>query len=795
MSSKGALRALIPLLVCAAAVLSAVAFDANPPVAFVATLSTAGTIVPRAIAVDPRGNSYLAGLTDSTDLPANTVTRVGSIVGEHIFVAKLNASGASFDYILHIGANRARRPLTGGPLTGVTALAVDAVGQLYATGTTFATDFPTVNAAQPSPLGTSWDAFAFKLSTDGRSLLYSTYIGGRDAGGRDNGTVAIGIGLDALGSAYITGTTTANEFPFTTDLSASRSGSVFVVKLSPVGSQQFAVRVGGAPAYDRPTAISVDGSGQAILVGQAGSVDFPTRNAVQPTCPALIPTVSQRCDAGFAAKLNAFGSGFVYSTFIGGVDPSSVVADGVGNAVIGAVGQVPFSTEAAHPRSGHMTTDVFAIRLGSSGVPIETRSFGGFGNDDGVVLVDQSGRLFASGTTRSDDLPIVNAIEDRHPDGPLFKTDWAGDRWNAMSGGLTGSIRALTIDPRTPTTLYAATFDAVFKSVDGGARWSTATEGMNIDLLAATDIAVDPSASSIVFAATGPGTYKSTDGGVHWTLVDRPTPGSGTRSVIAISPIDVNRVWVGTAGAGVRISDDGGLTWTNRNGGLPRHPGGSFVDVTSVAADPRDRDAAYLSAGSVFKTSDGGNTWIRLLPDVGGALLLHPSGRMYAAAGAWRSDNFGATWRRTNLGDALTTAAAIDPRNADVVYVGQPRTIRKTADGGANWITIDNGLTTRDFVNAIAVDPVRSQRVFAGSGQSSAPYIAVFRPLPIAARGVFGPRTPRRSPDVVLSSYLGKEDWAGLAVDPAGHAYVLTTYGRATARSGLAVTRITPPSN
>ena len=146
------------------------------------------------------------------------------------------------------------------------------------TGSTCATDFPVVNAFQPTkspPSGiTCEEVFVTKLDPTGSTLIYSTYLGGH---GRDG---AWGITVDAAGSAYVTGSG-SDGFPFTNALhpSCSSGGDAFVTKFNPEGSTlAYSTCLGGALGRG----IAVDSTDSAYVTGQAGA-DFPTTvDAFQP---------------------------------------------------------------------------------------------------------------------------------------------------------------------------------------------------------------------------------------------------------------------------------------------------------------------------------------------------------------------------------------------------------------------------------------------------------------------------------------------------------------------------------
>jgi photosystem II stability/assembly factor-like uncharacterized protein len=87
----------------------------------------------------------------------------------------------------------------------------------------------------------------------------------------------------------------------------------------------------------------------------------------------------------------------------------------------------------------------------------------------------------------------------------VFRSTNDGGSWSVVNTGLTNTnIRALAIDPVTPTTLYAGSWgDGVFKSTNGGGNWSAINTGLtNTDAIA---LAIDPATPAILYAGTGGG--------------------------------------------------------------------------------------------------------------------------------------------------------------------------------------------------------------------------------------------------------------------------------------------------
>ena len=114
-------------------------------------------------------------------------------------MTKLNPTGSALVYSTYLG---------GSDTDAAFGIAVDTVGNAYVTGDTRSTNFPTTLGAFQTAVG-GFDAFVTKLNPTGSALVYSTYLGGS---GVDDGH---GIAVDAVGNAYVTGTTTSPNFPTT----------------------------------------------------------------------------------------------------------------------------------------------------------------------------------------------------------------------------------------------------------------------------------------------------------------------------------------------------------------------------------------------------------------------------------------------------------------------------------------------------------------------------------------------------------------------------------------------------
>jgi hypothetical protein len=226
--------------------------------------------VTQAIALDPAGNAYAAGYTNSTNFPTTAgVLRTSNAGGYDAFVAKLGPAG-SFAYSTLLGTFVEDE---------ANAVAVDAGGNAYVTGHTYSSSFPTTAGAPQTVLGGNADAFVAKLNPTASALVYSTYLGGA---GLDD---AYGIGVDQAGAAYVLGNTVSTNFPIAggTPVQATSGGGydMFVAKLAPSGTALLYGTYLGGSANDYAGGLAISATGDVHVAGRTYSSDFPTQAAAQ----------------------------------------------------------------------------------------------------------------------------------------------------------------------------------------------------------------------------------------------------------------------------------------------------------------------------------------------------------------------------------------------------------------------------------------------------------------------------------------------------------------------------------
>jgi photosystem II stability/assembly factor-like uncharacterized protein len=231
------------------------------------------------------------------------------------------------------------------------------------------------------------------------------------------------------------------------------------------------------------------------------------------------------------------------------------------------------------------------------------------------------------------------------------------------------AIEHLYVDPTSPQTVYATTFDrGIYRSTDGGRYWDYLELR---DYFCSNAGPVGRSPAGVLFAVCGLGLYRSEDDGLSWQYPEQAPPWS-PRDVTALAFDDrfPERIWVGLdsvylepgSGKGVLFrSDDQGRSWTELGQEVVEQCPGYTTTVRSIAicsTDPYRMAMAVRSCG-LFLSNDGGQTWHRpegspldgnsvvdtLYNPAGGRCRLYAS---YAGRGGiwalWWSENGGLTW-------------------------------------------------------------------------------------------------------------------------------------------------------
>jgi hypothetical protein len=278
------------------------------------------------------------------------------------------------------------------------------------TGDTTSNDFPLSAGAPDASRGPSGDrdSFVTKLSANGRTLLYSTYLGGSTY------ETAGGIAVDGSGNAYVTGFTQSADFPTSLtafDHTLGGTEDAYATKLNATGTSFAYSTLLGGSGLEEAYGIAVDGTGNAFVSGDTSSADFPT------TAGAYDRSHGGNYDA-FVTKFGASGMSLGYSTFVGS-DPGGDVGRGIALDSFGAAYVLGSTDSAAFPTTdgtydatfGGGFSDAVFFRIAPSGSDLTYSTYLGGSNDDYAasngIATDPAGNAYVVGPTRSADYPVT----------------------------------------------------------------------------------------------------------------------------------------------------------------------------------------------------------------------------------------------------------------------------------------------------------------------------------------------------------------------------------------------------
>jgi len=442
-------------------------------------------------------------------------------------------------------------------------------------------------------------------------IEYTTLLGGADD------DKPSGIAVDGVGNVYVAGFTQSADFP-TTAGAFDRAGAVqtsvdaYVAKLNPTGTALvYSTFLGGNQDFDWARRVAVDAAGNAYIVGQTKSGDFPTTAgafarslAIPPNCPRCF---ADNYDA-FVTKLNPTGSALVYSTYLGGTDfddPRGIAIDSAGNAyVTGETASHDFpTTPGSYQPLHHGDYDVFVTKFNATGSALVYSTFiGGTLVDDGErIVVDSSNQALVMGFSRSPDFPTTPGAYDTTPNGAF---DITLSKLNAAGSAL------------------------VFSTVLGGSNMDT---GGGLALDPAGNIYVSGGTGSLDFPTTA-GAYDTTPSGndgfvtklnptasqVLWSTL---LPGGGAAGV---APDAAGNVWITGTTSSAAFPVTAGARQTTLNGTSDAFisefssDGAALLFSTFIGGQNADigDDIAVSSNGSVYVT---GHTFSVDFPATAGA--------------------------------------------------------------------------------------------------------------------------------------------------------------------------------
>ena len=618
------------------------------------------------IAVDSSKHAYVTGITRSPNFPTVNPFQASKHGKYDAFILKLSSEGDTLVYSTYMGGSSKEIGY---------AITVDSFDHAYITGMTQSLDFPTQNACKANP-GQN-DAFILKLSPEGDTLVYSTYMGGSLP---DEGT---GIAVDSYGYAYVTGTTKSPGLatPNTYQTSIKGSHDVFVLKLSLTGDSLVYLTYVGGSLQDYGAGIAIDASGFVYVTGRTASDDFPVLNAYQ-------PQHGGGSEDAFVLKLDPSFKQIVYSTYLGGEDADSARAislDLAGNAYVAGItrsSHFPLWNPLQWVRSGYF--DVFVTKINAHGTGLVYSTLLGGNGDDMAYGIASGfyGEVYVTGRTRSDDFPLETP----------FQSERAGNI-DAFVAKIRNSTPKITV--RNPnggdiwwggtTRMIRWSSDYVNGTVkieltrDGGSTWQTPFSGM-------------PNQGSIPYLVSGPSTKTAR---IRVSSATTPDIQDESNSNFAIASIQL-------------ISPNGSEVWPLASTKLIRWNSSGFNRPVKISL-----------------SRDGGNSWetlIKSTPDDGSEPWI-VTGPSTQNARISISSLTNSHTRDVSDSDFIIPEGSLKtvyPNGGELFSIGSKQTIRWNASGFAGGVKIqlsrDGGKNWEGLFSSTAND---GEKVWKVTGPST----------------------------------------------------------------------------
>ena len=376
--------------------------NSNGNAIFSTYLGGVGNEEAAGLTLDPLGNIYIAGTTESKTFPKRKASQKKFAGGTDGFITKFSPRGEVI-YSTFLG---------GSGFDDIRNFIVDTTGNITLVGKTGSANFPVQNAFQPI-FGGSDDVYITKLNDQG-AIIFSTYLGGSDK--ELNSNLDLRVVLDNANNLLLTGTTFSSNFPIVGNSfqpTYGQAGDIFLAKINMLGQPIFTTYLGGQGLETILRATS-DANGNVYLLGETNSQNLPLKNAFQS---------NQRGDKTLVVAKFATDGSLVFSTYLGGQlmqEVANFTSDSLGNAyVIGRTKSIDFPTRNAfQPMSGGgfgAFFDAFVTKFGANGNVVYSTFLGGSADENdqslGFSFVDPNGQVYLVGTTASPDFPTRNALQ------------------------------------------------------------------------------------------------------------------------------------------------------------------------------------------------------------------------------------------------------------------------------------------------------------------------------------------------------------------------------------------------
>ena len=385
-----------------------------------------------AIAVDSGGNVYVTGYSKSSAYPTTTGAYQASNSGSHgnVIISKLDGDLSNLLASTYIGGSYVDKGYS---------IAIDNSGNVYVTGNSCSSDYPTTTGAYQTSNSGSCNVIISKLNSDLTTLLASTYIGGSYL---DYG---YSIALDSSGNVYVAGATRSNDYPTTTDAyqtifnSSGDNPDIIISKLDGNLSNLLASTYLGGESSDEGFSITLDSSNNVYITGNSSSeIDYPTTTGTYKT--GYFGNV-------IVSKLNSDLTTLLASTYIGGsyLDYGySIALDNSGNIYItgySSSSDYPTTTNAYQTSKKSNYWDIIISKLNNDLTTLLASTYIGGSNQEygSSLAVDSSSNVYITGNSYSSDYPTTTGA---------YQTSYSGSLNDVIVSKLDSDL----------TTLKASTY-------------------------------------------------------------------------------------------------------------------------------------------------------------------------------------------------------------------------------------------------------------------------------------------------------------------------------------------------
>ncbi|MBS1850246.1 MAG: transcriptional regulator [Acidobacteria bacterium] len=300
--------------------------------------------------------------------------------------------------------------------------------------------------------------------------------------------------------------------------------------------------------------------------------------------------------------------------------------------------------------------------------------------------------------------------------GTIFQSKDGGRTWARFAHLGSGDdyvIDHIAIDPQNPNTMYAGVWSVdnqqagdVFRTRDGGKNWE-ALPDMHGKSVRAMSLA--PSDAKVLIVGALDGVYRSNDGGSKWSRIS-PAAHNDIKNIesLAVDPKDPNVVYAGTWHLAWKTAD-GGANWAHIKNGMIEDS-----DVFSIIVDASNPSVVFASACSGIYKSESAGDLFRKIPGIPFSARrtrvlkqdpVNPA-IVYAGTteGLWKTSDSGKTWKRVSNPTVVVNDVLIDPRNSSRVLLATDRSGVLASDDAAQSFVASNRGYAHRYVTSILAD-------------------------------------------------------------------------------------------